>query len=297
MSKPTVFIGSSQANVRVARLIADGLEDCAHARSWDEGIFGLNQGNLEALLHELKECDFAVFVLAPDDMVTSKDETKPSPRDNVLFECGLFMGVLGRSNVFITHDHSVNLKIPSDLAGITLATYDGSRIHGSDAPGAVRKACRLIGDAIKQSRYPHLVGEWQSLYPMTFEMGTPLAEETVDIRPARDGISIVSRGSNHDDYYTAFGRLTQDRQIIGHWRSRADQSAMSGSFLLIMSPNVQYMYGYFTCPDEQGAVAYAGWVLAKTAGADEARIAERLKRAQEMLARTTVGFAALEGRV
>lgn len=292
MSKPKVFIGSSQKNLRVAKLIADGLEEYAQARIWDEGAFGLNEGNLEALLQELERSDFAAFVLGPDDMTTSKDETKPSPRDNVLFECGLFMGVLGRSHVFIAHDHTVDLKIPSDLAGITLATYDGSRVDGEDGAGAVRKACRLITDAIRRSRHPHLVGEWKSMYPMTFEAGVPLVEEVVDIRPARDGISITSRISNQHDYYTAFGRLPQDRLIIGEWKSRAEDSDTSGTFILTVSPNGQLMYGYFTSHDEQGGLTYAAWVLAKQ-GADEAKVRERLARAREMLARTTVGFAAL----
>jgi hypothetical protein len=59
-----------------------------------------------------------VFILAPDDMTFSKDETKPAPRENVLFEHGLFMGVLGRERVFLVYDQAVGLKIPSDLAGI-----------------------------------------------------------------------------------------------------------------------------------------------------------------------------------
>lgn len=57
-----------------------------------------------------------MFILAPDDMTFSKDETKPAPRDNVLFESGLFMGVLGRERVFLVYDQAVGLKIPSDLA-------------------------------------------------------------------------------------------------------------------------------------------------------------------------------------
>lgn len=295
MSKPRVFIGSSQKNLRVARLIAEGLEECARAQAWDEGVFGLNEGNLEALLQELEESDFAVFVLAPDDMTTSKDETKPSPRDNVLFECGLFMGVLGRSNVFIAHDHSVDLKIPSDLAGITLATYDGSRIEGDEAASAVRKACRLIGDVIKEARYPHLLGEWASIYPMTAEAGMPLCEEVVEIRPSRDGISIVSKTSSGNDFYTAFGRVPQERQIIGEWKSRAQDMDTSGTFILTVSPNAQYIYGYFTSPDEQGGVTYAAWVLAKRGAADEsdaAKVAERLKRAREMLVTTTIPLPA-----
>jgi hypothetical protein len=258
-------------------------------------VFGLNEGNLEALLQELQESDFGVFVLAADDLTTSKDETKPSPRDNVLFEAGLFMGVLGRSRVFIAHDDRPDLKIPSDLAGLTLAAYDGARIGGEDDAGAVRRACRRISDAIRQPRFAHLVGEWESRYPMTFETGSPVCEEVVEIRPARDGISIASKTSKQNDHYTAFGRLPEERQIIGSWQAHAEHSDTSGTFLLNVSPNGQYMYGYFTSPDEQGGVTFASWVLARKAGADDAKIAERLRKAQEMLAKTTVPMPPIAG--
>ncbi len=288
MTQPKLFIGSSQKNLRVAKILAEGLEECANVKIWDEGVFGLNQGFLETLLKELAEYDFAVFILAPDDMTTSKDVTKPSPRDNVLFESGLFMGVLGRERVFLVYDETVELKIPSDLAGVTLASYDGTRIGGEDAAAAVRKASRLISDSITASRLPHIVGEWKSIYPMTFEEGSPLSEETVEICACRGGISISSKVSSKNDYYTAFGRLPEERQIIGEWKSRADSSDTSGVFVLTLSPSANYMYGYFTSPDETGGITYAGWILAKTAGADEAKINERLKKAQDMLAKTTV---------
>lgn len=288
MSKPKLFIGSSKKNVRVAKVIAEELEACAEVRTWDEGTFGLNQGFLETLLNKLPEYDFAIFVFAPDDMTTSKDETKPSPRDNVLFESGLFMGILGRERVFIVYDEDTGIKIPSDLAGVTLAAYNHDRIEGSDAAAAVRKACRLISDTITASRFPHLVGEWQSIYPMTFEEGNPLSDEIVEIRPCRDGVSINSKVSPKDDYYTAFGRLPQERRIIGEWKSRADDSDTCGVFLLTVSPNANYIYGYFTSPDELGGTTFASWILVKKTGEDETKISERLKKAQNLLAKTTI---------
>jgi predicted nucleotide-binding protein len=92
MTKPTMFIGSSTTSLRVAKALAEELEGCVEVTVWNEGIFDLNRGVLEDLLKKLDEFDFAILVLAPDDMTESKGDTKQSPRDNVLFECGLFMG-------------------------------------------------------------------------------------------------------------------------------------------------------------------------------------------------------------
>ena len=49
-------------------------------------------------------------------------------RDNVIFETGLFMGSHGRSQTFLITPYDVpDLHIPTDLLGITPATYDGER--------------------------------------------------------------------------------------------------------------------------------------------------------------------------
>ena len=293
MSRSRLFIGSSQGNLRVAKLLAEGLEESAEVTIWDEGVFGLNQGFLETLLKKLEDYDFAVFVLAPDDITISNDETKPSPRDNVLFESGLFMGILGRERVFLLYDQTMNLKIPSDLAGVTLASYDGSRLAGTDALAAVRRACRLITDSIMMSRFPHLIGEWKSIYPMTFERGCPIADEEVEIRPCRNGISITSKINRKDDYYGAFGRIPQERLILGEWKSRLDTSDVSKIFMLTVSPSANYMYGYFTSPDELGGVTYAGWVLAKKS-TDETVTRTRLETAEDILRRTTIFLATAE---
>src|SRR6476659_5252230 len=129
MTKPKVFIGSSLENLAVAHLLSKGLKKKGVApKVWNEGVFGLNKGFLEVLNEEGPKYDYAVFVLAPDDMTTSKGEQRLSVRDNVLFEGGLFMGVLGRARVFFVYDKAVEIKVPSDFAGVTLAEYDGSLI-------------------------------------------------------------------------------------------------------------------------------------------------------------------------
>ena len=283
MSKPKVFVGSSKKNLRVAKVLAEGLEADAEVTIWDEGVFGLNRSILEDLLVKLDDFDFAVLVLAPDDITLSKDELSPSARDNVLFECGLFMGRLGRDRVFIVYDETIKLKIPSDLAGITLAPYEGSRIESTSAEAAVRKACRLIGDAIKRPAFRHIVGEWRSKYQLTAEMSNPLAEEDVDIKPSKGGLCIISRNNSQNDEYIAQGNLVEERFLIGKWKATQPRGSTSGVFLLTINPLGTIMYGYATGLDERFGTVYGTWVLAKKEGASEVKIDERLRRGEELL--------------
>jgi hypothetical protein len=288
MALPKLFIGSSGANLPVAQVLANNLENVAEVTVWNEGVFGMGFGFLETLVNKLEDYDFAAFILAPDDMMISKDETKPAPRDNVLFESGLFMGVLGRDRVFLVHDASQDIKIPSDFAGVTLATYDGRRIGESDEASAVRKAVTAISNRIKDSRFPHLLGDWRSEYPMTFEDGSPMVSEMLSIRSSGDCLYFATKDSSQGDFYTCWGRVVIDRQILGKWKSRAGSNDMEGIFMLTVSPSGEYMYGYFTSPDVGGATVYATWVCAKTVGADEAKIEKRLASARKRLKQATV---------
>ncbi|MBD2752637.1 TIR domain-containing protein [Spirosoma validum] len=143
MNQPSVFIGSSSEGLDVARNIKAQLKNEAEITIWQEGVFGLNSSYLESLANALENFDFAILVLTPDDMVESRNQSAQSPRDNVLFECGLFMGKLGRSRTFIVYDSDKPIKIPSDLAGISLATYQGQR-RDNNLMAAVGEACDPI---------------------------------------------------------------------------------------------------------------------------------------------------------
>ena len=287
MALPRLFIGSSKTNLQVAQALANNLTDVAEVTVWNENVFGMGYGYLETLVARLEDYDFAAFILAADDVTTSKEQTKPAPRDNVLFESGLFMGVLGRDRVFLVYDKTEDIKIPSDLAGVTLTTYDGKLINENE-DSAVRQAARDITKRIKEVRFPHLVGDWKSEYPMTFEEGCPMADEIVSIRTCGDCIYFSTRESSKKDFYTSWGRIVQDTQILGKWKSRDGSNNMRGTFMLTVSPRGDYMFGYFTSPDEGGGNVFATWALAKMAEADEAEIERRLASARRRLKKATV---------
>lgn len=120
---PSLFIGSSSEGLDVAREIELQLQQDAITTIWKDGVFGLGDGTLETLLNALDQYDFAVMVLTPDDMIDSRNKRSASPRDNVIFELGLFMGRLGRGRTFIVHEHGADIKMPSDLHGISVSSY------------------------------------------------------------------------------------------------------------------------------------------------------------------------------
>lgn len=136
--RPKVFIGSSTEGLKFAQTMQVLLDRSCEVTIWSQGVFGLGQGSLEALVLALDQFDFAILILTPDDMNTSREVTRQSPRDNVLFELGLFIGGLGRNRTFIVYERTQDIKLPSDLAGITPATF---QIHSSGNLQASMGAC------------------------------------------------------------------------------------------------------------------------------------------------------------
>jgi hypothetical protein len=161
MIQSKVFIASSSEGLNFAKtiqeLLIQRLELKVDVRLWKQE-FEISKAFIESLEEETFENDFAILVLTPDDTTTSRKKKKQSPRDNVIFELGLFMGSLGRERCFFVHNESADLKLPSDLLGIMAATYKyGSNNAYTDAPNeailaALIEPCSLIADRIAKLR-------------------------------------------------------------------------------------------------------------------------------------------------
>lgn len=150
--RPSVFIGSSSEGLPLAEILQLNMDHSADVVLWSQGVFGLSDSTLESLVNSLPQFDFAVLVLTPDDMATIRGDAVQLPRDNVLFELGLFMGHLGRERCFILYDRTKPIKLPSDLAGVTAATFQphasGNLQSALGAPstlikGAIQKLGKL----------------------------------------------------------------------------------------------------------------------------------------------------------
>jgi predicted nucleotide-binding protein len=112
---------------------------------WNQGTaFGLGAATLEALEAAVMSYDFGVFVFTPDDEVHMRGDLKRVARDNVVFELGLFIGKLSRKRAFVVQPRS-GVALPSDLAGITTASYD---LAHSNLAAALGPACQQVRNAI-----------------------------------------------------------------------------------------------------------------------------------------------------
>jgi Predicted nucleotide-binding protein containing TIR-like domain len=129
MKLPQVFIASSSEAREIAKvlrgLLLEELRDKADLTPWTRA-FDLGATNIESLEKAAEEADFAVLVVTPDDLTISREEKKAAPRDNIIFELGLFMGALGRKRCLIVSEETPGLKIPTDLQGVTFATFKRS---------------------------------------------------------------------------------------------------------------------------------------------------------------------------
>jgi CRP/FNR family transcriptional regulator, cyclic AMP receptor protein len=106
-------------------------------RVWSNGVFKVANYTLDDLEAEVDDSDFAVAIAHADDITAYRGTNWPAPRDNVVFELGLFMGRLGRRRAILMEPLYEEVKLPSDLAGVTTIAY---RYEGENKDTAARMA-------------------------------------------------------------------------------------------------------------------------------------------------------------
>jgi predicted nucleotide-binding protein with TIR-like domain len=159
--KPRIFLGSSGQQEKLLNALTRGLRDIADVDPWTT-VFNPGVSTLERLVELTREVDFAAFVFAQDDWTmrgASPDAAsgQASPRDNVVFEAGLFGGALGIRRTFILHAEGA--KLPTDLLGLTSIRYDPDT-----TPAVVRQIVEKLRKAIEaEGRLSRLEGDWWQL--------------------------------------------------------------------------------------------------------------------------------------
>jgi hypothetical protein len=136
MIKKKLFIGSSSEELplaEAAKLLLDKDFEVTiwNEKVWDTSIFKINQNFLADLLKASLQFDFGILLGTNDDKVIYRGKEVMQPRDNVLFELGLFSGRLGTSKCAFLIDKQV--KLLSDFNGLSLAYFDKADIASFDS--------------------------------------------------------------------------------------------------------------------------------------------------------------------
>lgn len=142
-----VFVISSVESLGIARAIQNAFaHDDFITTVWTDGVFRITNYPLQSLLDAVDDSDFAIAIAHADDTAFYRDQQWPIPRDNVVFELGLFMGRLGQDRAILVEPRDRDIKLPSDLAGITTVNYRYE--PDVDVASFIAPACNQLRDHI-----------------------------------------------------------------------------------------------------------------------------------------------------
>jgi hypothetical protein len=225
MDKPRIFLGSSGKQKKLLQALTRGLEDVAHVEPWTTS-FNPGTTTLERLLELAHEVDFAAFVFAQDDWTTASppasslpDSSQASPRDNVVFEAGLFGGALGMRRTFILH--ASGSKLPSDLLGLTCVRYGEAT-----TPAEMRVVNQKLRNAIETAgRIARIEGQWWQFSLTERTAQEPSAVSLLRISRDRDGaLEVAGRSWQEDGRLSAryWSEAVKERKepsgVFYHWK-------------------------------------------------------------------------------
>src|SRR4030095_5673299 len=239
MEKPRIFLGSSGKQAKLLQALTRGLEDVAHVEPW---MTSFNPGTttLERLLELTREVDFAAFVFAQDDWTMSSSPAatestpgQPSPRDNVVFEAGLFGGVLGLRRTFILH--ASGAKLPTDLLRLTCVRY-GEATNAAE----VRTINQKIRKAIEsEGRVARIEGLWWQFSLSARSAKEPSAVSLLRIsRDVNGALEVRGRSWQEDGTLSAryWSEATKERKepvgVFYYWNGQRPRD-----------PNAPQLYG------------------------------------------------------
>jgi predicted nucleotide-binding protein with TIR-like domain len=251
MDKPRIFLGSSGKQAKLVQALTRGLGDIARVEPWTTS-FNPGTTTLERLLELAHEVDFAAFAFAQDDWTAGApaESGQASPRDNVVFEAGLFGGLLGMRRTFILH--ASGSKLPSDLHGLTCVRYGGS------ASAAEMKVInQKLRKAIEsEGRVARIDGLWWQFSLTERSLKEPSAVSLLRISRDRGGaLEVSGRAWGRDGALSAryWSEASKERKepagVFYFWKgerplhSNAPQLEGTGEILL---ESVDRAMGYWT---------------------------------------------------
>jgi CAP12/Pycsar effector protein, TIR domain len=164
-----VFIGSSTEAKRLVEWLTKFIRDEYPGKIEPVPWTMYWQGGYTTLEHLEKiaaETDAAILFFTADDKTWYRNTERHEPRDNLIFEAGLFFASHGRFRTQILvpdYKESAEKKavgIPSDLASLTLNYFPWAEgdLAATGLPGTARNVCERLAKLGVRSRPPTRLG-------------------------------------------------------------------------------------------------------------------------------------------
>lgn len=240
-----MFVGSSVEGLGIARALQNNLAHEVDTTLWTQGVFGIGSTTLASLLFQAQKADFATFVLSADDLTTMRKKDFKVARDNVILELGLFAGALGAKRVFFVTPQDAEFHLPTDLLGITSASYTNAS-HSGNLDAALGVASNQIGLAIGALTRPgpghtNLNGNWIGTWHCNRPSYPSKNEFPASITHIGD--TVRTTFVSNEETYPLQGKIHRGNLVTGIWGNPDAGAAYFGPFQLVISPNGQSLKG------------------------------------------------------
>jgi len=277
MTEPLrVFVASSSEQIGVAKRVAAALDSPAlSAKVWDEETFDFSASYIESLEKELDRADFAVVILTGDDSGNVRRKQVNLPRDNVIYELGLFTGRLGRERCFFFVDGDSGTHIASDLSGVKAVVFEAKLDVGTAGTpslatqaGRVAQQMTALGERYKAAPqvrerqaalwlFSHrFAGHWWERMRDGEEGRSALSYVTVTVdevtnTPHLQGLVFDSNGAAMADWETVVSGVVVDGPPRIHYRWEGEmesdhgQKYGGGGYIEFDSPELASGRGYY----------------------------------------------------
>jgi hypothetical protein len=254
---------------------------------WDQDVFRLSKPTIESLADISARVDAAIFIFAPDDKLRIRGKKLETARDNVVYELGLFSGRLEPRRCFIITPRSTKLRIPSDLLGLTFATYDPAEGNHLTALGAatnqIRSTLKGLGrfsseEAVlaRDENSPSagldaraIDGFWLSRFEFrtgrTGRAGYQYNLERLEARGSRTlaGGNLAAMSSNGRNYEHSLKLTVMKSHLTGLWFNTNHESVGVCQFRVHSNRNVLEGFHLGDADDESVQSGVWNWVRLK----------------------------------
>ena len=290
--KSKLFVASSIEARPVANQIKEILERSKYqVQLWTEDFFQPGTSTYSSVATHIRDFDGGIFVLSPDDGYLSRNGPGWTPRPNVLFELGMFSGVLGMGNCLqirlkvkgtlphlgreITFPRAMIEEV-SDLCGITWieaeaqGTTSGGRTEFRLEEKGIWKIERAIQTrAERDARALHQLQEAPQLMALWKE-GREWQPCPAELLVFGDRVRVRLRWTSARREYDVSLKFEGEDRLTGPWWDSSDRGyAGQASFQVRSRPS--YLLGHWIGWSGNGGVKSGAFIMVDKESEEEAK--------------------------